>query len=175
MVCDTPLVLGLRRVRLTGCDVRAMVARVGPEVLGVQTVRRVSWPLIRVLGVWAVRPVWEWCRVARPIGSGVLGERRQSDRSLASGLGCWESVAVRLTRGWRRRYTTLMRDVRAPFYHILMRKFDRDSKGAINFDDFIQLCVQLQSLTTSFRVHDQDMDGWINISYEQFLTLVFNI
>ncbi|CAG2171685.1 unnamed protein product [Oppiella nova] len=61
------------------------------------------------------------------------------------------------------------------FYHILMRKFDRDSKGAINFDDFIQLCVQLQSLTTSFRVHDQDMDGWINISYEQFLTLVFNV
>ncbi|XP_054152963.1 programmed cell death protein 6-like isoform X2 [Oppia nitens] len=61
------------------------------------------------------------------------------------------------------------------FYNILMRKFDRETKGSINFDDFIQLCVQLQSLTSAFRVHDQDMDGWINISYEQFLTLVFNI
>jgi Ca2+-binding EF-hand superfamily protein len=61
------------------------------------------------------------------------------------------------------------------FYDIMMRKFDRDSSGSINFDDFIQLCVQLQSLTTAFRHHDQDMDGWIHISYEQFLTLVFNV
>ena len=46
MVCDTRLVLGLRRVRL----IRDVMARVGPEVLGVQTVRRVSWPLIRGVG-----------------------------------------------------------------------------------------------------------------------------
>ena len=61
------------------------------------------------------------------------------------------------------------------FYDILMRKFDRESKGSINFDDFIQLCVQLQSLTQAFRFHDQDMDGVIQISYEQFLSLVFNV
>lgn len=47
--------------------------------------------------------------------------------------------------------------------------------GHVTFDDFIQLCVQLQSLTNAFRQHDIDMDGWIKISYEQFLTMVLNI
>lgn len=61
------------------------------------------------------------------------------------------------------------------FYDLLMRKFDRDTKGSVNFDDFIQLCVQLQTLTSAFRVHDQDQDGWISISYEQFLSLVFSV
>jgi len=59
------------------------------------------------------------------------------------------------------------------FFGILMRRYDRD--GHITFDDFIQLCVQLQTLTNAFRQHDTDMDGWINISYEQFLTMVMNI
>ena len=33
----------------------------------------------------------------------------------------------------------------------------------------------LQTLTSAFRTHDQDQDGWIQISYEQFLTLVFSL
>jgi Ca2+-binding EF-hand superfamily protein len=61
------------------------------------------------------------------------------------------------------------------FYTIVMRKYDRDQKGAINFDDFVQLCVTLQTLTASFRQHDTDMDGVIRISYEEFLILVFNV
>ena len=38
------------------------------------------------------------------------------------------------------------------------------------------VCVVLvQTLTKSFRQFDTDKDGWINISYEQFLRLVFEI
>lgn len=37
------------------------------------------------------------------------------------------------------------------FYNLLMMKFDRTHRGSINFDDFIQLCVVLQTLTASFR------------------------
>lgn len=59
------------------------------------------------------------------------------------------------------------------FYAILMKRYDRD--GHVTFDDFIQLCVQLQTLTSAFRQHDTDLDGWIQISYEQFLTMVMNI
>lgn len=58
------------------------------------------------------------------------------------------------------------------FYNILMRKYDRE--GHITFDDFIALCIQLQTLTGAFRQHDTDMDGWIKISYEQFLSMVIN-
>lgn len=61
------------------------------------------------------------------------------------------------------------------FYNILLRKFDRDGRNSIVFDDFIQLCVVLQTLTAAFRYHDTDQDGWIKISYEEFLTLVFSL
>lgn len=59
------------------------------------------------------------------------------------------------------------------FLQILMKRYDRE--GHVTFDDFIQLCVQLQSLTNAFRQYDTDMDGWIKVSYEQFLTMVLNI
>ncbi|XP_013384020.1 programmed cell death protein 6-like isoform X2 [Lingula anatina] len=61
------------------------------------------------------------------------------------------------------------------FYDILIRKFDRQGRGQVAFDDFIQCCVVMQTLTSAFRYHDTDQDGWIQISYEQFLTLVFSM
>jgi len=60
-----------------------------------------------------------------------------------------------------------------PFYNMLLRKFDRSNSGKIFFDDFIQLCVVLQTLTAAFREKDTDLDGWIRIQYEEFLTMVF--
>jgi Ca2+-binding EF-hand superfamily protein len=61
------------------------------------------------------------------------------------------------------------------FYNLLLKKFDRSGTGKIYFDDFIQLCVVLQTLTAAFRDKDKDLDGWINIQYEEFLTMVFSI
>ncbi|KAK0045195.1 programmed cell death protein 6-like isoform X2 [Biomphalaria glabrata] len=61
------------------------------------------------------------------------------------------------------------------FYDILIRKFDRQGRGTVAFDDFVQCAVVLQTLTSSFRAFDTDQDGWIQISYEQFLTLVFSL
>ncbi|CAK5085197.1 unnamed protein product [Meloidogyne enterolobii] len=62
-----------------------------------------------------------------------------------------------------------------PFYDMLMQKFDRTHSGRVNFDDFIQLCVVLQTLTAAFREKDSDRDGWIRIHYEEFLTMVFSM
>ncbi|KAJ1372568.1 hypothetical protein KIN20_034754 [Parelaphostrongylus tenuis] len=61
------------------------------------------------------------------------------------------------------------------FYNILMHKFDRTHTGYINFDDFIQLCVVLQTLTAAFRDKDTDRDGVITIRFEEFLTMVFSL
>lgn len=83
---------------------------------------------------------------------------------------------------------------------ILVRKFDRYGRGTILFDDFIQCCIilyvsvardkhqsqpdylihflcflVLQTLTSSFRQYDTDMDGVITIHYEQFLQMVFSL
>ncbi|XP_015930733.1 programmed cell death protein 6 isoform X2 [Parasteatoda tepidariorum] len=58
------------------------------------------------------------------------------------------------------------------FYDLLIQKFDRASASSITFDDYIQACVTLQSLTAAFRAHDTDMTGVIRISYEEFLIMV---
>uniref|UniRef100_A0A665V755 EF-hand domain-containing protein n=1 Tax=Echeneis naucrates TaxID=173247 RepID=A0A665V755_ECHNA len=61
------------------------------------------------------------------------------------------------------------------FYSTLIEKFDRQRKGQVAFDDFIQCCIVLQRLTDVFRRYDTDQDGWIQVSYEQYLSMVFNI
>lgn len=59
------------------------------------------------------------------------------------------------------------------FIQITMAKFDPEKRGNLRFDDFIRLCCILNSLTTSFAVHDPQRQGRINVTYEEFLTMVF--
>ncbi|CAB4032970.1 programmed cell death 6-like [Paramuricea clavata] len=61
------------------------------------------------------------------------------------------------------------------FYGVLLRKFDRSGQGVIKFDDFIQCCVVIQTLTQAFQNYDTNRNGWIQINYEQFLSLVFTL
>ena len=61
------------------------------------------------------------------------------------------------------------------FYYVLIKKFDRSGRGVITFDDFIQCCVMVQSLTSAFKQYDTNRNGWIQINYEQFLTLIFGL
>ncbi|CAO3664025.1 hypothetical protein G6F70_001447 [Rhizopus microsporus] len=62
------------------------------------------------------------------------------------------------------------------FISVLVQKFDKyghsSGKGNITFDNFVQACVTVKTLTDSFRQFDTDNDGWIQINYEQFLELV---
>ncbi|XP_040610202.1 programmed cell death protein 6-like isoform X2 [Mesocricetus auratus] len=55
------------------------------------------------------------------------------------------------------------------FHDILICKFDRQGRGQMAFDDFLQGCIILQRLTDILR---QDQDGWIQVSYEQYLTVI---
>ncbi|KAG7198216.1 hypothetical protein KM043_005623 [Ampulex compressa] len=57
----------------------------------------------------------------------------------------------------------------------LIRKYDRAGRGTIYFDDFIQCCIVLYTLTAAFRQLDTDLDGVVTIHYEQFLGMVFNL
>lgn len=61
------------------------------------------------------------------------------------------------------------------FYDLLIRKFDRTGRGTVAFDDFIQACVSIETLTNAFRVRDHRRIGQITIDYEEFLTLVFSL
>jgi len=57
----------------------------------------------------------------------------------------------------------------------IVRKYDRSGRGIIYFDDFIQCCIVLYTLTSAFRQYDTDQDGIITIHYEQFLNMVFSL
>lgn len=58
---------------------------------------------------------------------------------------------------------------------MILKKFDRIGENSIRFDDFIQACVVLHTLTSAFRQHDTDQDGVIQIHYEQFLQMVMGL
>ncbi|CAG8597142.1 7103_t:CDS:2 [Cetraspora pellucida] len=67
------------------------------------------------------------------------------------------------------------------FVSLLIKKYDKYGgtknkigKGDVTFDNFVQSCVTVKTLTDSFRRFDTDNDGWIMINYEQFLELVVN-
>lgn len=53
------------------------------------------------------------------------------------------------------------------FCVMIVRKFDRDNRNTINFDDFIQVCVMLKGLSEAFKNKDTNRTGTINIHYEQ--------
>ena len=60
------------------------------------------------------------------------------------------------------------------FCRLCTRVFDRSDKHSMNFDSFIQCCVLLRSLTDSFKRRDTNMNGQIDVSYEDFLEMVID-
>ncbi|GAN11187.1 oxysterol-binding protein-related protein 3 isoform X4 [Mucor ambiguus] len=64
-------------------------------------------------------------------------------------------------------------NVSPKFISTLIQKFDRyatiknTGKGDVSFDNFVQACVTMKTLTDSFRQFDTDGDGWVQINYEQ--------
>jgi Ca2+-binding EF-hand superfamily protein len=60
------------------------------------------------------------------------------------------------------------------FISLLIMKYDKYGRRDVTFDNFVQSCVTIKTLTDAFRRFDTDNDGYITISYEQFLELVVN-
>ena len=60
------------------------------------------------------------------------------------------------------------------FCQLVVSVFDRQARRCLKFDDFIQSCVMLRSLTDSFRTRDANQDGCIQVSYEDFMTMAIS-
>lgn len=56
------------------------------------------------------------------------------------------------------------------FVEILFRTYDKRGEGAISFDLFVQSCISLKRMTDVFKKYDDDRDGYITLSFEDFLT-----
>ena len=53
------------------------------------------------------------------------------------------------------------------FCSLCTRVFDRGDTRTMKFDDFIQCCVMLRSLTEGFKKLDTNRSGVVTINYEQ--------
>jgi len=71
-------------------------------------------------------------------------------------------------------FTTFGYRLTPQFSHLCVRVFDRHNVKTMKFDDFIQCCVMLKTLTDAFRKYDTNQSGVININYEQFLEMVLD-
>ncbi|KAH7124096.1 hypothetical protein B0J11DRAFT_530677 [Dendryphion nanum] len=56
------------------------------------------------------------------------------------------------------------------FVTLLYSTYDRGGKNAISFDLFVQACISLKRMTDVFKKYDEDRDGYITLSFEEFLT-----
>lgn len=60
------------------------------------------------------------------------------------------------------------------FIQFLVSKSDPATHKEVSVDQFIVLCVQIQRFTEAFRVRDQQQNGTITISFEDFLGVALN-
>jgi len=56
------------------------------------------------------------------------------------------------------------------FVQLLFRSYDKRGQNAISFDLFVQSCISLKRMTEVFKKYDDDRDGYITLSFEEFLT-----
>jgi hypothetical protein len=56
---------------------------------------------------------------------------------------------------------------------LLYRLYDRPGPNAMSFDLFVQSCISLKRMTDMFKKHDTDRDGYVTLSFEEFLTGTF--
>jgi len=70
-----------------------------------------------------------------------------------------------------------------PLLNLVQRKYDIKASNVknnlatsgISFDRFVRTCVVVKQLSESFGRLDTDHDGWIQISYEQFMQTVLTL
>nr|AAW27688.1 SJCHGC06659 protein [Schistosoma japonicum] len=91
---------------------------------------------------------------------------RNCDRDNSGTIDCREFEAALIQFGFK---------LSPQFVQFLIRKFDRDRRGSIGFDDFILVCVCLQNLTNAFKMYDRQQNGTAYFTFENFLTAAFTV
>ena len=56
------------------------------------------------------------------------------------------------------------------FVLMLYRAYDKWGTNDMSFDIFVQSCISLKRMTDVFKKYDNDRDGFITLSFEDFLT-----
>jgi Ca2+-binding EF-hand superfamily protein len=56
------------------------------------------------------------------------------------------------------------------FVELIFRTYDKRGEGVMSFDLFVQSCISLKRMTDVFKKYDDDRDGYITLSFEDFLS-----
>ncbi|KAM0804103.1 hypothetical protein BDR22DRAFT_818269 [Usnea florida] len=56
------------------------------------------------------------------------------------------------------------------FVNLLYTTYDKSREDRMSFDLFVQSCIILKRMTDVFKQYDDDRDGYITLSFEEFLT-----
>ncbi|CAJ0545848.1 hypothetical protein HG530_004766 [Fusarium avenaceum] len=56
------------------------------------------------------------------------------------------------------------------FVELIFNTYDKRNEGVMSFDLFVQSCISLKRMTDVFKKYDDDRDGYITLSFEDFLT-----
>jgi len=56
------------------------------------------------------------------------------------------------------------------FVELLFKTYDKRQEGVMSFDLFVQACISLKRMTDVFKKYDDDRDGYITLSFEDFLS-----
>lgn len=65
-----------------------------------------------------------------------------------------------------------------PFVGVLYHTFNDRSpvqNRGMSFDLFVQACISLRRMTDVFKKYDDDRDGYITLSFEEFLTEILRL
>ncbi|KAF8923488.1 Programmed cell death protein 6 [Dissophora ornata] len=57
------------------------------------------------------------------------------------------------------------------FLKLLIKKYDKNGRGDVSFDNFVQIAVTVKSLTDAFMRIDREGKGYATIGYEQAFSL----
>ncbi|KAI0016465.1 hypothetical protein F4780DRAFT_797874 [Xylariomycetidae sp. FL0641] len=55
------------------------------------------------------------------------------------------------------------------FVDLLFHTYDKRNENMMSFDLFVQACISLKRMTDVFKKYDDDRDGYITLSFEDFL------
>jgi peflin len=93
-----------------------------------------------------------------------LFDRFDTDRSGYISLGEFKDALVAF--GYR---------VSPQFVDYYFKAFDPTRSGRMAFDRFVHSCINLKSMTDSFKKWDDDRDGYVTLSFEEYMTGKSNI
>ena len=55
------------------------------------------------------------------------------------------------------------------------RRGSRAEQGGMSFDLFVQACIRLKRMTDVFKTYDDDRDGYVTLSFEEFLSEILKL